>query len=256
RYGYVLNNPLLYTDPSGEFIWTVVAAVWETVANIFDKGINFHNYTYRKTELAWQIDKGLTTGSVFQVLSKWTWQSTQTFLGNTINQIINLAGNVSEVTHLEGAVVVATRDGDMGAFTMGNYITGPRNFRADWRDHLFVHEYGHYIQSQYMGPLYLSAVAIPSVMDFWIEPDKHDTRWYEAMASSLGGKHFDKHYGSGASGYTSGNANFFDINSYRNENVLSPYRNPRTGLNNSGAHSSSFLLRLSDISYFSFGRIF
>ncbi|MGM0653691.1 MAG: RHS repeat-associated core domain-containing protein, partial [Bacillota bacterium] len=27
RYGYALNNPLIYTDPSGEFIFTALAAL-------------------------------------------------------------------------------------------------------------------------------------------------------------------------------------------------------------------------------------
>lgn len=107
-----------------------------------------------------------------------------------------------------------------------------------------------------MGPLYLSTVAIPSVMDFLIDSDKHDTRWYEAMASSLGGRYFDKRYGSGAVGYTPDSPDFFDINSYRNVNVLSPYTNPRSGGNNIGTYSSAFALRWSDVSYFSFGRLF
>lgn len=142
------------------------------------------------------------------------------------------------------------------SFTMGNYITGPRDFRADWRDHLFVHEYGHYLQSKYLGPLYLSTVAIPSVMDFYIEPERHDTRWYEAMASSLGGKYFDKHYGSGAAGYEQGSMNFFDLNSYRNEGIWSPYTNPRNGQRNVGENTSHYRLHWSDLGYFLFGRIF
>ena len=27
KYGYVLNNPMMYNDPSGEFIWFVVGAI-------------------------------------------------------------------------------------------------------------------------------------------------------------------------------------------------------------------------------------
>jgi hypothetical protein len=26
KYGYVMNNPLMYSDPSGEFIWFLAAA--------------------------------------------------------------------------------------------------------------------------------------------------------------------------------------------------------------------------------------
>ncbi|KEO71678.1 hypothetical protein EL17_23255 [Anditalea andensis] len=34
-------------------------------------------------------------------------------------------------------------------------------FKPDFRDHLFVHEYGHYLQSQRMGPLYLPFGTMP-----------------------------------------------------------------------------------------------
>ena len=255
RYGYVWNNPLRYNDESGEFIFTAVTAVFNAVKEFVQHGVNFDHYDWHQTNMAWKIDKGLVTGSFLDIVSKWTWQSTQTFLGNTINHIINLSGNVTEVTHFDGAVAVSTTSNG-GAFTMGNYITGPRSFRADWRDHLFVHEYGHYLQSKYLGPLYLSTVAIPSVMDFYIEPDRHHTRWYEAMASSLGGKYFDKHYGSGAAGYEQGSINFFDLNSYRNERTESPYMNPRNGGYNRGGNTSHYRLHWSDLGYFLFGRIF
>lgn len=50
------------------------------------------------------------------------------------------------------------------AFTIGHYSIGPKNYAADWRDHLYVHEYGHYIQSQRMGLLYFPVVAGPSLL--------------------------------------------------------------------------------------------
>ncbi len=35
--------------------------------------------------------------------------------------------------------------------TLSNYILGPPGFKPDFRDHLFVHEYGHYLQSKNLG---------------------------------------------------------------------------------------------------------
>src|SRR5690606_21629835 len=49
RYGYVLNNPLLYNDPSGEFFFSLIfpgigtfidAALWGAVIGVGANGIN------------------------------------------------------------------------------------------------------------------------------------------------------------------------------------------------------------------------
>lgn len=41
RYGYVFNNPLMYTDPSGEWIWILVGAVVGGVINWVAHGATF-----------------------------------------------------------------------------------------------------------------------------------------------------------------------------------------------------------------------
>ena len=94
------------------------------------------------------------------------------------------------------------------AFTVGCYSMGPDGYQATWKDHLFVHEYGHYIQSQRMGPFYFQIVAIPSLLSAaftskWAGMD-HDFRWFEIDASRCGARYFDKKYRSGASGYKKG----------------------------------------------------
>lgn len=250
RYGYVLNNPLKHNDPSGEFIFTVLNAIVDTFRAVF----NGH-FDYSRTTNAWRIDTGMFRGTGFDVASRFTWQSTQSHLGNTVNNVLNIFGKVTEVTNLEGATAVATTL-DGGAFTMGSYITGPENFRADWRDHLFVHEYGHYIQSKIFGPLYLSAIALPSFFDFSKEKDRHRTRWYEAQASSLGGKYFDKRYGSGVPGYDPTSDQFFDLNAFKTPNVESLYDNPRLrDHNRSTGHTSHYRIHWSDLIYALHGRI-
>ncbi len=132
---------------------------------------------------------------------------------------------------------------DSAAFTIGHYSFGPDNYRATWKDHLFVHEYGHYIQSQILGGAYLTIVAVPSLISAAGLSDKagtdHSHRWFEVSASKLGAKHFDKKYGSGASGYTERNENYFDKQSFWKEKTFSPYINPRIGDGNEEKHPIS-----------------
>jgi hypothetical protein len=77
-----------------------------------------------------------------------------------------------------------------GAFSIGPYLVGPHWFKADRRERLFVHEYGHYLQSRILGPFYLPFVAMPSILDFWMDVvlgwQLHSTRWYEVWATRWG----------------------------------------------------------------------
>jgi len=239
RYGYVLSNPLKYVDLSGEFIGTLITALFSTVKNIFKHGVNFNRYEWDKLQNAWEIDKGMFTGNFGQVVNKWTWGILNTIAGNLTAHTLNAFGEVDGVTHLDGAVALEGTTGE-GAFTIGQYIFGPDNFKADWKDHLFVHEYGHYIQSQWFGPLYLPVIGATSLASAaGLGGDSHETRWFEVQASKMGANHFDKKYGSGAAGYTAGSEDYFDRESYVH-GYRTSYINPRYGTNfQGGAHPIS-----------------
>lgn len=118
-------------------------------------------------------------------------------------------------------------------FGVGHYSLSPKGYVADWRDHLFVHEYGHYIQTQYMGPLFFPVVALPSLASASFTSSwsgmEHKERWFEVNASKLGARYFDRRYGSGKDGYEKNNSNYFDIYSFIDTKYhISPYINPRT----------------------------
>lgn len=143
----------------------------------------------------------------------------------------DIAGD--HVSEMDGMLALSGATKDLSAVTIGHYSLGPKGYVADWRDNLFVHEYGHYIQSQRFGPSFLLAIGMQSLLSTVGTSHSsgidHKERWFEVDASYLGAKHFDKKYGSGANGYKPGSENFFDINSFQNAGQ-SPYRNPRIGL--------------------------
>ena len=116
--------------------------------------------------------------------------------------------------------------------TISNYTAGPNGYKADWRDHLFVHEYGHYVQSQQFGPAFLPVIGIPSIQSaiLYTGPDspQHDDRWFEADASYKGAAYFDKYYGSKAEGYSPGSPDYFNREGFI-RGTENPYQNPRTG---------------------------
>ena len=70
------------------------------------------------------------------------------------------------------------------------------------RNPLLMHEYGHYIQSQTVGPLYvgvmslsgLSALSNKTVNGTLPLLYQHDIRWYEQWANRNAANYFARHY--------------------------------------------------------------
>ena len=234
RYSYCLNNPLKYVDRDGELFGWLHHAFTETVGNVFKHGLNFSQYNYKKTVNSWRLDTYIFKGGFGQVLNKLTWNLPNTLIGNYAGEFLNTIGMVDKVTTLDGGIALSGVTGNReSAFTIGAYIFGPKNFEADWRDELFVHEYGHFLQSLDWGALYLPVIGITSGLSSWLgfgatTDDKHMHRWFEIDASRRGANHFDKYYGSGADGYSKGDPNYFDFSSFVTGNNA-PYINPRTG---------------------------
>lgn len=213
----------------------------DVIGNIFKHGINFSQYNWKKTTNAWKIDIGMFKGDLGQIINKWTWNLHNSIIGNTAAHIWNLSGNVDGVTEMDGMLALSGATGKGKAFTIGHYSFGPENYKADWRDHLFVHEYGHYIQSQYLGPLYLNVVGLPSLASTAFVKKltgiEHGNRWFETWANDLGARYFDKKYGEN-SYYHRKNNQYFDYYAFKN-GIPTDYVNPRTGKINSGKGYSS-----------------
>ena len=231
RYSYCLNNPLRYVDKDGKFIMTILTAFVQTIVNVFTHGTHFKDYNYRETVNAFKIDLGMFQGNFGQVFRKLTWGLPNTLMGNLMAHGYNIAGKVNRVTHLEGAIALDGTTDDYSAFSMGGYIFGPNKFKADWRDHLFVHEYGHFLQGLTWGPFYLPVIALPSLASaagIATGGVDHDDRWFEVDASRRGMRYFNAEYGLWKRRPDQSKDQFFDKESF-SEGSPSAYINPRTG---------------------------
>lgn len=232
RYSYCLNNPLKYTDPSGElFGFTILNAVTDFLLNIGMKGVNFSDFTWKRTVNSWKIDMGMFKGSFGQVMNKWTWGAANSLVGNLTSQLFNTIGQVDRITDMDGMIALSGAFKGSSACTIGHYSLGPKGYKATWKDNLFVHEYGHYIQTQRMGVFMFPVVAIPSLFSaahITSDGGGHRLRWFEQDASATAAHYFDKHYGSGVEGYSSDSSDYFQLNVFygiiRN---FKNYTNPR-----------------------------
>ena len=215
RYMYARNNPLIYTDPSGEFVWTIITAVADFIGKgFFQGGFDFtaskeyrqnvwRNYDptapWSNTNKAWKIDIGYFKpdenknfwGRLWEGFSRHSWQSLQTNFGYVASGVQNLFGGVRSVTNYGGATVVEMYGENWGAITFGNYILGNRGIQADLDNALFQHEYGHYLQSQAYGPYYFQRYGLPSAFS----KGNHRDHPVEQDANLRSLKYFNKYEG-------------------------------------------------------------
>ena len=258
RYSYCMNNPVMYSDPDGEIFGTVFGFLSDLIDNVFVRTFTGEKWDWTQTKNGWEIDKSIfhtdpnktIGGRVWEVVSRFTWQLPQTIIGDLFVSVANAFGYVNYISHGYGVTAV-----DMGlkkgAVTIGYFTAGPEGYKANWRDHLFVHEYGHYVQSQQHGPLYLLTVGIPSLQSAILQtnnPDSpsHDIRWFEADASYKGAEYFDSNYGSGQNNFETGSIDYFERNSFVG-GTPSSYLNPRTGLQNRSINPISGKFHWTDI---------
>lgn len=211
RYGYVLNNPMKYKDPSGElFVFTIFNAVVETLQNVFTHGINFNHYDYHQTNMSFKIDMGMFhTDSnrdfwdrVWQFVSRFTWESPQSTLGFLYSNFRNLNEDVDRVEYFGGATFVINENSSKrNGVSLGNNINidirgtfNQENHPRGWmfgEDGLYWHEYGHTFQSERYGISYLFAIGIPSM--FSAKSDDHHTKPYERQANRWARRYLEQH---------------------------------------------------------------
>ena len=160
------------------------------------------------------IDENRTfMGELWQGISRHTWELPQTSIGTNYSQFMNMSDEVDRVEYLGGATfsINEESEGSDYGITIGSFIKMniKDKIECDFTEYvlthpLFMHEYGHYIDSQRMGLTYLINVGLPSLISAgtseeidgeprWV--NTHSFRWYEMNANKNAERYFNKHYG-------------------------------------------------------------
>lgn len=225
RYAYCLNNPLKYTDPDGEF---AVVDAWLSgfIQGLFSSKENRLSNAWNKAnQMALNdakilgglfypdFNKGFF-GKTWELFSRLTWQSPQAFLGLGWSMAKNFVGVVDRVEYFDDATYVINENwkntGKQGV-TLGNYINIDMNgtipnetsFSAYvlnnhyYNTSIFMHEYGHTIQSKRWGPLYLLSIGLPSLISGAAHDGENHNHHYfytEVWANRRAQKHFSDLY--------------------------------------------------------------
>lgn len=198
RYSYCLNNPLRYTDKTGELFLTDDYVIG-FLRGLF-KGDNPFSSGWKSMENSYYIWKGLLStdanksflGKIWELTSRFTWQMPQTFFGFLTAQGYNTFRSIDDVTFKYGVTVVRTPN-IPSAVTIGNYIIGKSSMEVKAEDSLFQHEYGHYLQSQTFGLAYLSIVGLPSLLSASKHNGEHGFQKFEIDANKRAFLYFNKY---------------------------------------------------------------
>lgn len=218
RYGYCLNNPLKYSDPSGEK-WTwknwlglavgtgiIPPGTSEAMVSTFIGKASISgtiglldgggNEATKRASNSWKISMGLfqpdeSKGNSFnqflQVVSRHTWQQPMTIIGYEYSNFCNNTSRV-DVDYFHGATVVT--DASMSsAVSLGGYIViNPKYGKVDYDNATLLHEYGHFLQQRKWGGVAYIPGAILSGMSAsdldWRSTSSHDEIWLEQDANA------------------------------------------------------------------------
>ncbi len=151
-------------------------------------------------------------GRFFQWISRFSWELPQTVFGYVAVQFFNLTHPSVKVEHFAGRTLVSAQNpsGRRVGIGFGNFILG-MNISARLSDTFFLHEFGHTLQSQKFGPLYLLVVGLPSLVSCSVlrwcgkiiarkngrAVSRHNIQWFEIQANRMSARFFKKKYGIG-----------------------------------------------------------
>ncbi len=192
-YHYSANNPINYLDPYGlffiidDFIVGFVTGLveGEGVSGAWERGTTYAGNSA-------QLWSSFARGSFRQIVSKFTWELPQQLAGVFAGHVNNIIGNIEDISHSQGATLIETKAENWGGYTLGSIITADRGTK--FGDALFQHEYGHYMQSQIIGPTYFLVVGLPSLVSATVNPLKHHRFYTETWADRLAKKRFGVNY--------------------------------------------------------------
>ena len=110
-------------------------------------------------------------GTILQYLLRFTWELPQTLFGASYTLLILLFCKIYEMQIYDGVMVIRCRIGHdyWGGICFGSIILGDSRIKAEINNALFMHEFGHVLQSRQVGPIYLFKYGIPSLLSAYGE---------------------------------------------------------------------------------------
>gem|GEM_PF-5933281 len=104
-------------------------------------------------------------GSAKDLVQRFTWEGLQTLVGWWVGLFFILRYKIQRIEYADRAIVVQVKRKRIywGGISFGTVIFGDKRITAQVNNALFMHEFGHCLQSRLSGPLYLFKYGLPSL---------------------------------------------------------------------------------------------
>lgn len=123
----------------------------------------------------------------------WVWEFPQSLVGVLGVFVLIVGHKIIDIGVVENVLVVRC-SGRWGALSLGQIIIGDECIQLDPSNQLFRHEYGHSLQSQKAGILYLFRYGLPSLFSAMSSNNKHYCSAVEKDANKLAHDFFQEKF--------------------------------------------------------------
>lgn len=146
---------------------------------------------------------------ILQLISRFSWELPQSYIGFSWAMLTAIISKPTHTYSLAGILCIHTYKANQKlllglSISPYIFISGPDKHYNPASSSIFMHEYGHSLDSQRLGIFYLIAVGIPSIVsaarEDWTSTSlasKHEQRSYEQRATRLAEAYFYRYYGKG-----------------------------------------------------------
>ena len=182
-----------------------------TIGGIFNDGLKGISNGAKLFLGNFYLDENNWAGGFLQGFLRHTWEMPQTIIGQCVSHYFNITGNTDRVDYLGGSTFSTIKVNSLTlekGMTIGNNIIAWNSdpITGDFDNYviqkpLYMHEYGHTIDSRKWGPGYL-AIGIASLFSAKNDKQKsnppfssHHGFWTEKRANKNAKNYFSKYYG-------------------------------------------------------------
>lgn len=140
--------------------------------------------------------KAHAQGGGGDIFRRFTWEGLQTMVGGAAGTYALLAMHVESVEVYDGVTVIQCWKSRRcwGGICFGSVILGDERIKAEVNNPLFMHEFGHTLQSRASGPIYLFKYGVPSVLSVRGK-GRHNQHPVEQDANLRAFEYFKQHPG-------------------------------------------------------------
>lgn len=146
-------------------------------------------------------------GGVWRGVSRFTRGKKNMMVGSAYTHFQNATGKVDRVDFFGGATFATNENnssisGNGSGVSLGNFvninISGEIEGVFDTyllNNGLYMHEYGHYLDSQTLGLNYLYIIGVPSLFSALEDDGDHNYYWTEKRANGFAAQYFGYYFG-------------------------------------------------------------